>query len=137
MFKVEDAMALSFADNTFDGAIIRFGLRNLINLEEGMRELHRVVKPGGYVCNIDQGKPKQWFLRWVYAVYFYHIAPVVGKILFHMGEFNSFRYLPYSNRYFPDQEKIVTIFSGLGFEDIQNKDFICGAVACQTMRVKK
>lgn len=136
-FAVDDALALSFPDNSFDGAIISFGLRNLADLQKGLHELRRVVKPGGFVCNIDQGKPSHPLLKVIYNVYFYHVAPIIGKLLFHIGEFNSFRYLPYSNRYFPSQQTLVTMLQEVGFSDVRNYDYLCGAVACQTMRVKK
>jgi demethylmenaquinone methyltransferase/2-methoxy-6-polyprenyl-1,4-benzoquinol methylase len=130
-FEEGDALALNHPDGSFDGAVISFGLRNLDCLEDGLRELQRVVKPGGFVCNIDQGKPRNALFNLVYDVHFKRIAPVLGKVIFHRGEFNSFRYLPESNRYFPDQATLVRIFEDLGYRDVRNHDYWCGAVAQQ------
>ncbi len=134
-FREGDALALDFPDGHFDGAVISFGLRNLESLEGGLRELRRVVRPGGFVSSIDQGKPRHALFRLAYELHFKRIAPVLGKLVFHIGEFNSFRYLPESNRYFPDQGRLVRIFESLGFRDVENHDYWFGAVAQQIARV--
>lgn len=126
-----DALALGVPDASFDGAVVSFGLRNLESLEGGLRELRRVVKPGGFVSSIDQGKPRSALFRIAYEIHFKRIAPLLGKLVFHMGEFNSFRYLPESNRYFPDQDTLVGIFERVGYERVVNHDYWCGAVAQQ------
>lgn len=130
-----DALALDFPDGHFDGAVISFGLRNLESLEGGLRELRRVVRPGGFVSSIDQGKPRNALFRAAYELHFKRLAPIIGKLVFHVGEFNSFRYLPESNRYFPDQDTLVRIFEDLGFRDVVNHDHWCGAVAQQVATV--
>lgn len=132
-----DALALPYPDGHFDGAVISFGLRNLESLEGGLREMHRVVRGGGFVSNIDQGKPRNALFRMAYEVHFKRIAPVLGKLVFHRGEFNSFRYLPESNKYFPDQQTLVRIFTGLGYRDVVNHDYWCGAVAQQIAMVER
>ena len=134
-YKVGDALQLPYPDNSFDLAIISFGLRNLTRLEDGLREMKRVVKEGGWVCNIDQGKPTNPFFKPIYHFHFYYIAPLLGKLIFHRGEFNSFRYLPESNKYFPSQENLVNIFKEIGFKNVQNFDYWCGAVAQQIGQV--
>ncbi|MFM7261261.1 MAG: ubiquinone/menaquinone biosynthesis methyltransferase [bacterium] len=134
-FREGDALALDFPDGHFDGAIISFGLRNLESLEGGLRELHRVVRPGGFVSNIDQGKPRNALFRLAYEIHFKRIAPVLGKLVFHVGEFNSFRYLPESNRYFPNQDALVKILEGIGYRDVINHDYWFGAVAQQIATV--
>lgn len=126
-----DALALPFPDASFDGAVISFGLRNLSRLRDGLLEMKRVVKPGGFVCNIDQGHPRGTLFRIAYELHFRRIAPLLGKLLFHAREFNSFRYLPESNKYFPDQQTLLAIFAELGFRQTRNFDHWCGAVAQQ------
>lgn len=134
-FVTGDALRLEYEPSTFDGAVISFGLRNLSSLEYGLREMHRVVRPGGFVCNIDQGKPRNALFRMIYEVQFKRVAPILGKIIFHRGEYNSFRYLPESNKYFPDQSKLVSIFEQVGFDQVRNFDIWFGAVAQQIARV--
>lgn len=130
-YVVGDALKLPYKDNSFDIAIISFGLRNLTDLEAGLKEMQRVVKPGGIVCNIDQGKPSNTLFKIIYSVYFYHIAPLLGKFIFHRGEFNSFKYLPESNKYFPNQRTLVQIMKDMGLNDVKNYNYWLGAVAQQ------
>ena len=134
-FQKGDATKLPFEDNSFDIAIISFGLRNLPTLEDGLKEMQRVVKPGGLVSNIDQGKPTNFIFHLAYKLYFCSIAPIIGKLVFHRGEFNSFKYLPESNKYFPNQKKLVEIFKELGFTSVENYNFFVGAVAQQVAQV--
>lgn len=136
-FQYEDATKLSFADNTFDVAIISFGLRNLPILEDGLKEMYRVVKHGGFVSSIDQGKPTNIFFNLIYKIYFCNIAPIIGKLIFHRGEFNSFKYLPESNKYFPSQKELIEIFEDIGFQEVSNHNFWVGAVAQQVGKVVK
>lgn len=134
-FAQGDVTRLPFPDGAFDGAIISFGLRNLSDLRVGLKEFRRVIRPGGFFCNIDQGKPSNPLFRWAYQLYFYHVAPLIGKLVFHRGEFNSFRYLPESNRYFPDQCEMEKLFSDAGFKNIKTYGFWLGAVAQQIAEV--
>lgn len=130
-YETGDALDLNYADDAFDGAVISFGLRNLESLESGLAELKRVVRPGGFVCNIDQGKPSNPLFNLIYNVQFKHVAPVLGKLVFHRGEYNSFRYLPESNRYFPDQQTLASIFAEIGYEGTKVYDYWFGAVSQQ------
>jgi demethylmenaquinone methyltransferase/2-methoxy-6-polyprenyl-1,4-benzoquinol methylase len=130
-FRAGDALALDFPDATFDGAVISFGLRNLADLEAGLREMARVVRPGGFVCNIDQGKPRSRLFGLAYEVHFKRVAPVLGKLIFHRHEFNSFRYLPESNKYFPHQDELIDIMEANGIRHVRGYEYWFGAVAQQ------
>ncbi len=76
-----DAQNLPFPDNSFDGAAISFGLRNLSNLDKGLSEMTRVVTPGGKVVNLDLGHPTNWLFTPIYYFYFRHIVPIIGQVL--------------------------------------------------------
>lgn len=130
-FKKADAMSLDFEDHFFDVTLISFGLRNLRDLEEGLLELKRVTRPGGKLVNLDLGKPRGSIRRFLYQLYFGRFIPFLGKTLFHRGEFNSFQYLPSSNRYFPEQDELAAILQKLGFQNVRNYDYMFGAVAQQ------
>lgn len=131
---VGDALNLPFLDNSFDLVIISFGLRNLENIEGGLHEMQRVAKQDALVVNVEYGKPTNFFLRFIYWLYFENIAPLIGKILFHIGEFNSFRYLPESNKDFPNQSQLCAIMQKVGFKKIKNYNYFLGAVGQQVCR---
>lgn len=128
---VEDAMNIGFDDNHFDLAIVSFGLRNLEDTKAGLIEMKRVVKDGGLLVNIEYGKPSNFLAKLIYWIYFENIAPLIGKILFHPGEFNSFRYLPESNKYFLNQRELCLMMKEIGFEEVKNYNYFFGAIGQQ------
>lgn len=128
---VGDALNLPFSAESFDLVIISFGLRNLENIELGLKEMRRVAKIGGLVVNIEYGKPSNLLLKIIYQIYFENIAPFIGKVLFHIGEFNSFRYLPESNKLFPNQSQLCLLMEKCGFKNIKNYNYFLGAVGQQ------
>ncbi len=134
-FRSANAMKLPFADGSFDRVLISFGLRNLEDLKSGLLEMKRVTRPGGFVSNLDLGRPPEGFLSWVHQVYFRGFIPWLGKTFFHRGEFNSFGYLPNSGKYFPSQAGLAAIFSELGFSNVRRRDFMLGAISQQTGEV--
>lgn len=131
VFLKADALHLPFPNARFDGIFVGFGLRNLDDLEGGLSELLRVLKPGGFFANLDLGKPKGVFLKFIYEIYFGKIIPLLGKTLFHRGEFNSFLYLPESNRFFPKPEELVGLFQKAGFTEIKSLKYMLGAMTAQ------
>lgn len=134
-FRVANAMRLPFEDVSFDRVLISFGLRNLEDLRAGLLEMKRVTRSGGFVSNLDLGRPPAGFLTWVHQVYFRKFIPWLGKTFFHRGEFNSFGYLPNSGKYFPSQAGLVGIFQELGFSSVCRYDFMLGAISQQVGRV--
>jgi len=127
-----DALNLPFEDKSFDVVFISFGLRNLADLRKGIIELQRVTKKGGYVVNLDMGKPKG-IAGCMFRLYFYWLVPLLGK-LFH-GSSEPYVYLPESCESFPAQEELVSIFYELGFDDVKNYNFAFGALAQQIAKV--
>jgi len=134
-FRTADAMRLPFEKGYFDRVLISFGLRNLDDLRAGLSEMKRVTRPGGFVSNLDLGRPPDGFLAWVHQVYFRNFIPWLGKTFFHRGEFNSFGYLPTSGKYFPPQAELVKIFQCLGFSGVQRYDFMLGSISQQIGQV--
>lgn len=136
-FVVGDAMNLPYDNESYDLVTISFGLRNLKDIVAGLKEMKRVTKSGGMIANIDQGKPKNWLFKLIYKLQFYYIAPFLGKLIFHRGEFNSFKYLAESNKYFPNQEEMIAIFQSVGLNQVVNYNYWFGAVAQQVGKVGK
>lgn len=127
-----DALNLPFPDETFDTCFIGYGLRNLSDLKKGLLELKRVTKKGGFVVNLDLGKPKG-FIGKLSKFYLFKIVPLLGKF-FH-GDSYPYIYLSKSSEDFPSQEELVNIFFELGFKQVKNQNFIFGAIARQIAQV--
>ncbi len=122
-----DALNLPFADHYFDGAIISFGLRNLTDLQRGLSQMARVVKPGGKVVNLDLGHPTNLIFKPIYHFYFSQIVPIIGQIL--QGNKIAYTYLPASLNTYPRPEGITSLFAAAGLKDIKHIPLAFGSVA--------
>ncbi len=95
-----DSENLRFADNTFDGATVAFGVRNFQNLSKGLGEIYRVLKPGGQLVVLEFSKPRIFPLKQVYHFYFRNILPLIGR--FTSRDPRAYAYLYESVQAFPD-----------------------------------
>jgi demethylmenaquinone methyltransferase / 2-methoxy-6-polyprenyl-1,4-benzoquinol methylase len=125
-----DAMALPFSDNSFDGVTVGWGLRNLPDLRQGIREMARVVKPGGKVVSLDMAKPSLPVFKQAYWVYFEKLVPLMGKIW--AKKASAYQYLHDSTREFPSQQKLVSIFAECGLSETRYDNLAGGVVAVVT-----
>jgi len=130
-FYEASALELPFEDNTFDVIMMCFGLRNLKDIPLGLKEMYRVLKPGGVFTTLDLGKPKGRWQKMLYQIYYERLMPWLGEVVFHRHEFNSFAYLSISNRYFPDSEEIMNLMFREGFRNVYDKHYMLGGVAQQ------
>lgn len=121
-----DALALPFADDSFDVVVSAFVLRNLADIESGFRETRRVLRPGGLVGILDFGMPKNPVLAPLYRLYFQSILPRIGKIV--SGVEGPYGYLPDSVQSFPPVEKLKMMAEGAGFRDVDTK-LLTGGIA--------
>jgi demethylmenaquinone methyltransferase / 2-methoxy-6-polyprenyl-1,4-benzoquinol methylase len=126
-----DALALPFADASFDGATVGFGVRNLEDLEAGLRELRRVLRPGGRLGVLEITRPGG-LLRPFYRFWFDGVVPVLGKVL-PGGE--AYTYLPASVRRFPGPEDLSGLLRAAGFRDVRYRLFAGGIVALHVAEV--
>lgn len=124
--KVGDAENLDFADNTFDVITVAFGVRNFENLELGLSNMLRVLRPGGKVVILEFSKPRGFF-KYLYNIYFKAILPLIGKIF--SRDNSAYTYLPDSVQAFPDFEKFTSILSKVGYKQPSWKQLTFG-VAC-------
>ncbi len=111
-----NAERIAFPDNTFDAAMVGFGIRNLTHFENGFREMHRVLKPGGTMMCLEFSEPVTPWFRRLYDFYSFHVMPLVGKVL--AGCQPAYTYLPESIRLFPDPDKLKGILEDIGLRDV-------------------
>lgn len=112
--KEGDSENLPFPDNTFDALTVAFGVRNFENLEQGLREMQRVLKPGGKVVILEFSKPSTFPFRQLYQFYFKNILPFIGK--FTSKDPKAYRYLYESVQAFPDGDQFLNILSQTGYK---------------------
>ncbi len=123
-----DALALPFADGSFDVATVGFGVRNLADLERGLAELRRVLRPGGRLAILEITRPRG-LLAPFYRFWFDGVIPVAGKVL---PGGSAYSYLPASVRRFPDPRGLAKLMDEAGFGEIRWRFFAGGIVALHT-----
>lgn len=114
-FVEADALQLPFPEDNFDLVSCAFGFRNLANYEQGVREILRVLKPGGAVGILEFAEPPGKVFAATYRFYFRHILPLLGGII--SGDAAAYAYLPASVSKFPSPEELKTHFERTGFVD--------------------
>lgn len=119
-----DSETINFADNTFDGVMAAFGVRNFENLEKGMKEILRVMKPGAKLVVLEFSKPVLPGIKGLYNLYMGVIAPQVAK-LFNQNK-QAYQYLNESAKAFPDRQQFVDILKNVGFSDTYFKPLSLG-----------
>jgi len=128
--KSGDSENLPFDDNMFDAIIVAFGVRNFENLEKGLAEMFRVLRPGGKVVVLEFSKPKSFPFKQLYNFYFKNILPTVGKII--SKDKAAYTYLPESVKSFPDGKLFTDILDGVGFNKTQCKPLTLGISSIYT-----
>jgi demethylmenaquinone methyltransferase/2-methoxy-6-polyprenyl-1,4-benzoquinol methylase len=111
-----DAERIAFKSGMFDAAMVGFGVRNLTHMEKGLREMHRVIKPGGRFMCLEFSRPTHPLFRILYDFYSFSIMPFVGLLF--AGSRQAYTYLPESIRMFPSPRKLSTILEKVGFREV-------------------
>ncbi|GAB4073574.1 2-heptaprenyl-1,4-naphthoquinone methyltransferase [Barrientosiimonas marina] len=129
-----DAMDLPFAANSFDYVTIGFGLRNVPDYMAVLKEMYRVLKPGGTVVCLETSQPTLIGFRQVYYFYFRFIMPLLGKML--AKSYQEYAWLQESAKHFPDKQKLKQMFLSAGFIHVRVKSYT-GGVAAMHMGTKE
>ncbi|GIP52107.1 MULTISPECIES: demethylmenaquinone methyltransferase [Paenibacillus] len=122
-----NAMALPFEDNTFQYATIGFGLRNVPDLRQVLKEMQRVVKPGGMVVCLEVSKPTWQPFKGLYYFYFKHLLPLLGKLI--AKRYEQYKWLPESLIQFPGREELAQIFRETGLTEVEAYPLTGGVAA--------
>ena len=117
--KYGDSENLQFSDNSFDAVTAAFGVRNFQNLEKGLSEMLRVLKPGGLLLILEFSKPAAFPFKQFYNFYSKYILPVWGRII--SSDSAAYTYLPESVSAFPDAEEFLAIIKKTGFQQEKQK----------------
>ena len=125
-----DALRLPFADRTFAGCTISFGLRNLADLTGGLAEMRRVLEAGGRLVVLEFTTPPGPLFRRAFHLYFHHILPVAGGLI--AGDRPAARYLPESVTEFPDGASLASLVRRAGFTDVRFGYLTRGIAALHT-----
>lgn len=123
-----DAMDLPFEDEVFDVAVISFGLRNVPDYEQVIREMARVVRPGGRVYCLDSSYPESSFVRPMFRLYFRWIMPMLGRFL--AGKPDAYRWLNDSTEVFLTKKELLQLFRRCGLKKTGWYRHFLGTAAC-------
>jgi len=111
--RLGDSENLPFGENKFDAVIVAFGVRNFENLEKGLTEMQRVLKPGGQLVVLEFSKPRVFPFKQLYNFYFKFVLPKIGRLVSHDSA--AYTYLPESVQAFPDGTDFTNILNRIGF----------------------
>lgn len=125
-----DSEKLLFENNTFDAVIVSFGVRNFENLEKGLSDMYRVLKPGGKTVVVEFSRPRNFPMKQLYNFYFKSILPVVGKLI--SKDQSAYTYLPESVAVFPDGDDFLAVLHKAGFKNTVCKPLTFGISSIYT-----
>jgi demethylmenaquinone methyltransferase / 2-methoxy-6-polyprenyl-1,4-benzoquinol methylase len=127
-----NALELPFDPDEFDAATVGFGARNVVDLEKGIGEMARVVRPGGRVVILEITTPRRAPLSWFYAVWFDRVVPLLGAAA---GDHDAYTYLPDSVRRFPPAAELAALMHGVGLREVRYLLLAGGIIAIHSATV--
>ena len=128
-----NALELPFDDGEFDAATVGFGIRNVVDIDRGIAEMARVVRPGGRVVILEITTPLRPPLSWFFAVWFDRIVPLLGTLA---GDRDAYSYLPSSVRRFPPAEELAALMHRVGLHEIRYLVLAGGIIAIHSGTVR-
>jgi demethylmenaquinone methyltransferase/2-methoxy-6-polyprenyl-1,4-benzoquinol methylase len=121
--EVAPCEAIPYPDGTFDSVTIAFGIRNVVDRLQGIKEMHRVLKPGGRVVILEFSTPRSSFFKSLYHFYFLKVLPAIGGLF---SRYSAYRYLPDSVLEFPSREEFKELMATAGFGNATHFDLTGG-----------
>jgi demethylmenaquinone methyltransferase/2-methoxy-6-polyprenyl-1,4-benzoquinol methylase len=128
--KLGDSEKLLFDDNSFDAVTVAYGVRNFENIEKGITDMLRVLKPNGKAVILEFSKPKAFPIKQLYNFYFNYVTPTVGKVF--SKDASAYSYLPESVAAFPDGEKFTALMDKVGYKNTKCKPLAFGICSIYT-----
>jgi demethylmenaquinone methyltransferase/2-methoxy-6-polyprenyl-1,4-benzoquinol methylase len=127
-----DSENLPFNDNSFDAVIVAFGVRNFENLDKGLAEIHRVLKPTGNLVVLEFSKPSKFPMKQLYGFYFKYVLPLIGRLV--SKDRTAYTYLPESVEAFPDGDKFLMHLKDLRFNSCRCEPLTFGISSLYTAK---
>ena len=124
LFKKEDCLNLTFPDDTFDAVTAAFGIRNFSDLDRGLAEMCRVLKPGGHMVIVELTTPVRFPMKQLFRVYSHTVLPLYGRLI--SKDKRAYSYLTQTIEAFPQGERMMTILQQAGFSDTAFQRLTCG-----------
>lgn len=131
-FDYGSAQEMPYADETFDAVTCAYGVRNFANMDEGLKEMYRVLRQDGELMILEFSYPTNPFIRWAYDLYFSHILPFVGNLF--SRDKGAYSYLNRSVKHFPYGEAFAEHLRRAGFADVAFKPLTFGITTVYTAR---
>lgn len=128
--KLGDSEKLPFEDNSFDAVTVAFGVRNFEDLEKGLADMFRVLKPGGKVVILEFSKPRAFPVKQLYNFYFNSVTPAIGKVF--SKDNSAYKYLPESVAAFPDGKQFTALMEKVGYRETKNRPLTFGISSIYT-----
>ena len=128
--RMGDSEKLLFEDNSFDAVTSAFGVRNFENLEKGLAEMLRVLRPGGRIVILEFSKPKVFPVKQLYHFYFKYITPFIGRVF--SKDSSAYTYLPESVAVFPEGQDFTALMRKVGYQDTKNRILTFGICSIYT-----
>lgn len=123
-YQKEDCTRLTFGDHTFDAVTVAYGVRNYKDLDLGLREMLRVLKPGGHLVILELCTPRRFPMKQLFRLYSHIVMPALGKLL--SKDKSAYRYLPATMEAFPQGEEMKQIIEKAGYAEVRFRRFTFG-----------
>ena len=129
-FEYQDCTALTYAEDSFDAVTAAFGVRNFEDIEQGIREMYRVLRPNGHVMILELSTPEHFPMKQLYSIYSKWVIPTIGRLF--SKEQSAYSYLPASIKVVPQGKVMTALLSRVGFSEVQARTLTFGICSLYT-----